>query len=115
VPPDAVAAAMTTIFIELIAVCHRARLPSGCWVIFFPVLLLIIACAAVFGPLAGIAYSSAGLLASAFLNYGVARSRGGAQHAGERIAKGHATGRALEQVLACRLADPQELSPLSTR
>ena len=34
-------------------------------------LLLIIACAAVFGPLLGFVYSSAGLLASAALNYAI--------------------------------------------
>jgi phospholipase D1/2 len=43
----------------------------GAGLVVFPVLLLMIACAAVFGPWLGIAYSCAGLLASASLNYGI--------------------------------------------
>ena len=69
--PDAVAAAMTAISSS----SWRFAIVLGCYLsaglVFFPVLLLMIACAAVFGPLAGIAYSSAGLLASASLNYGI--------------------------------------------
>ena len=53
----------------------RFAIVLGCYLgaglVFFPVLLLMIACAAVFGPLAGIAYSTAGLLASASLDYGI--------------------------------------------
>jgi phospholipase D1/2 len=67
--PDTVAAAMTTISSS----SWRVAIVFGCYLgaglVFFPVLLLMIACAAVFGPLAGIAYSTAGLLASASLNY----------------------------------------------
>ena len=37
----------------------------------FPMVLLIIACAAVFGPALGLVYSSTGLLASAALNYAI--------------------------------------------
>ena len=69
--PDAVAAAMTAISSSP----WRFGIVLGCYLgaglVFFPVLLLMIACAAVFGPLAGIFCSSAGLLASASLNYGI--------------------------------------------
>jgi uncharacterized membrane protein YdjX (TVP38/TMEM64 family) len=40
-------------------------------IVLFPVLLLIMACAAVFGPVSGFVYSTAGLLASAALNYAI--------------------------------------------
>ena len=47
----------------------------GCFLaaglVVFPMLLLIIGCAGVFGPVLGLAYSSAGLLASATLNYAI--------------------------------------------
>jgi phospholipase D1/2 len=43
----------------------------GAGLVVFPVLLLIIACAAVFGPVLGSIYSTAGLLASAALNYAI--------------------------------------------
>jgi uncharacterized membrane protein YdjX (TVP38/TMEM64 family) len=69
--PEAVAAAMTAIA----ASPWRVAIVLGCFLgaglVVFPMLLLIIACAAVFGPLSGLAYSSAGLLASASLNYGI--------------------------------------------
>ena len=69
--PDAVGAAMTAIASSP----WRFAIVLGCYLgaglVIFPMLLLMIACAAVFGPLAGIAYSSVGLLASASLNYGI--------------------------------------------
>jgi uncharacterized membrane protein YdjX (TVP38/TMEM64 family) len=69
--PDAVAAAMRVIS----ASPWRLAIVLGCFlgagIVIFPMLLLIAACAAVFGPLSGIGYSSAGLLASAALNYGI--------------------------------------------
>jgi len=67
--PEAVAAAMAVIS----ASPWRLPIVLGCFLgaglIVFPMLLLIIACAAVFGPLLGFVYSSAGLMASAALNY----------------------------------------------
>ena len=69
--PEAVAAAMAVIS----ASPWRFAIVLGCFLaaglIVFPMLLLIIACAAVFGPVLGFVYSSAGLLASAALNYAI--------------------------------------------
>ena len=69
--PEAVAAAMAAIS----ASPWRLPIVLGCFLgaglVVFPMLLLIIACAAVFGPLLGFVYSSAGLLASAALNYAI--------------------------------------------
>ena len=69
--PEAVAAAMAAIS----ASPWRLPIVLGCFLgaglIVFPMLLLIIACSAVFGPLLGLVYSSAGLLASAALNYAI--------------------------------------------
>ena len=69
--PEAVAAAMAVIS----ASPWRFAIVLGCFLgaglIVFPMLLLIIACSAVFGPLLGLVYSSAGLLASAALNYAI--------------------------------------------
>ena len=69
--PEAVAAAMAVIS----ASPWRFAIVLGCFLaaglVVFPMLLLIIACAAVFGPGLGFVYSSAGLLASAALNYAI--------------------------------------------
>jgi phospholipase D1/2 len=68
--PEAVAAAMAVIS----ASPWRFAIVLGCLgagLVVFPMLLLIIACAAVFGPVLGFVYSSAGLLASAALNYAI--------------------------------------------
>jgi phospholipase D1/2 len=69
--PEAVAAAMSVIS----ASPWRFAIVLGCFLgaglVVFPMLLLIIACAAVFGPVSGLVYSSAGLLASAALNYAI--------------------------------------------
>ncbi len=69
--PDAVAAAMAVISSSP----WRFAIVLGCFLaaglVVFPMLLLIIACAAVFGPVSGFVYSSVGLLASAVLNYAI--------------------------------------------
>ena len=69
--PEAVASAMAVIS----ASPWRLAVVIGCFLgaglIVFPMLLLIIACAAVFGPGWGFVYSSVGLLASAALNYAI--------------------------------------------
>ncbi len=69
--PEAVAAAMTVVS----ASPWQFAIVLGCFLgaglVVFPMLLLIIACAAVFGPVLGFVYSSAGLLASAALNYAI--------------------------------------------
>ena len=69
--PEAVAAAMTAIS----ASPWRFAIVLGCFlgagIVIFPMLLLMVACAVVFGPLPGFVYSSTGLLASAALNYGI--------------------------------------------
>ena len=69
--PEAVAAAMAVISSSP----WRFAIVLGCYLgaglVVFPMLLLIIACAAVFGPVLGFVYSSAGLLASAALNYAI--------------------------------------------
>jgi uncharacterized membrane protein YdjX (TVP38/TMEM64 family) len=69
--PEAVAAAMTVVA----ASPWQFAIVLGCFLgaglVIFPVLLLIMACAAVFGPVWGFVYSSAGLLASAALNYAI--------------------------------------------
>ena len=69
--PEAVAAALAVIS----ASPWRVAIVLGCFLgaglVVFPMLLLIIACAAVFGPWLGFVYSSAGLLASAALNYAI--------------------------------------------
>jgi phospholipase D1/2 len=69
--PEAVTAAMGAVA----ASPWRFAIVLGCYlvagIVVFPVLLLMFACAAVFGPVAGFAYSTAGLLASAALNYGI--------------------------------------------
>ena len=66
--PEAVTAAMGVVA----ASPWRFAIVLGCYlvagIVVFPVLLLMFACAAVFGPVAGFAYSTAGLLASASLN-----------------------------------------------
>jgi uncharacterized membrane protein YdjX (TVP38/TMEM64 family) len=69
--PEAVAAAMAVVS----ASPWQFAIVLGCFLgaglVVFPVVLLIIACAAVFGPVLGFVYSSAGLLASAALNYAI--------------------------------------------
>jgi phospholipase D1/2 len=69
--PEAVSAAMAAIS----ASPWRFAVVLGCFLgaglVVFPMLLLIIACAAVFGPVWGFVYSSVGLLASATLNYAI--------------------------------------------
>jgi uncharacterized membrane protein YdjX (TVP38/TMEM64 family) len=69
--PDEVAAAMAAVA----ASPWRSAIVLGCFLgaglVVFPMVLLIIACAAVFGPVLGFAYSSVGLLASAALNYAI--------------------------------------------
>ena len=69
--PEAVAGAMAVIS----ASPWQFAIVLGCFLsaglVVFPVVLLIIACAAVFGPVLGFVYSSAGLLASAALNYAI--------------------------------------------
>ena len=69
--PDEVAAAMAAVA----ASPWRTAIVLGCFLgaglVVFPMVLLIIACAAVFGPALGFAYSSVGLLASAALNYAI--------------------------------------------
>src|SRR5262245_53639692 len=69
--PEAATAAMGAV----VASPWRFAIVLGCYlvagIVVFPVLLLMFACAAVFGPVAGFAYSTAGLLASASLNYGI--------------------------------------------
>jgi phospholipase D1/2 len=69
--PEAVAAAMAVIS----ASPWRLAIVLGCFLgaglVVFPMLLLIIACAVVFGPGLGFVYSSVGLLASAALNYAI--------------------------------------------
>jgi uncharacterized membrane protein YdjX (TVP38/TMEM64 family) len=52
-----------------VAVHDRAQVFLGFGIVLFPVLLLIMACAAVFGQLSGSSIVTAGLLASAALNY----------------------------------------------
>ncbi len=69
--PEALAGVMTAIS----ASPWRFAIVLGCFLgaglVIFPVSLLMVACAAVFGPLLGFVYSSAGLLVSAALNYGI--------------------------------------------
>lgn len=69
--PEAAAAAMAVIS----ASPWQFAIVLGCYLgaglVVFPVLLLIVACAAVFGPVLGFIYSTAGLLASAALNYAI--------------------------------------------
>jgi uncharacterized membrane protein YdjX (TVP38/TMEM64 family) len=69
--PEAIATAMAVISDSP----WRVAIVLGCFLgaglVVFPMLLLIIACAAVFGPWLGFVYSSAGLLASAALNYAI--------------------------------------------
>ena len=69
--PEAVAAAMTVVS----ASPWQFAIVLGCFLgaglVVFPMLLLIIACAAVFGPVLGFVYSTAGLLVSAALNYAI--------------------------------------------
>lgn len=71
--PEAIAAAMAVIS----ASPWRFAIVLGCFLcaglVVFPMLLLIIACAAVFGPVLGFFCSSIGLLASAALNYAIGR------------------------------------------
>jgi phospholipase D1/2 len=67
--PEAVAGAMK----DVAASRWQFAIVLGCFlaagIVVFPMLLLIMACAAVFGPGLGFVYSSVGLLASAALNY----------------------------------------------
>jgi phospholipase D1/2 len=69
--PDAVAAAMSVVSVSpwQFAIVLGCFLAAG--LVVFPMLLLIIACAAVFGPGLGFVYSSTGMLASAALNYAI--------------------------------------------
>jgi len=69
--PEAVAAAMSGVSASpwQFAIVFGCFLAAG--LVVFPMLLLIIACAAVFGPGLGFVYSSTGLLASAALNYAI--------------------------------------------
>lgn len=69
--PEAVAGAMAAVA----ASRWQFAIVLGCFLaaglVVFPMLLLIMACAAVFGPGLGFVYSSVGLLASAALNYAI--------------------------------------------
>ena len=69
--PEAVAAVMRAVS----ASPWRFAIVLGCFLgaglVVFPMLLLIVGCAAAFGPVLGLAYSVAGLLASATLNYAI--------------------------------------------
>jgi uncharacterized membrane protein YdjX (TVP38/TMEM64 family) len=69
--PEAVTTAMAAISVSP----WRFAIALGCFLaaglVFFPMLLLIIACAVAFGPVLGFVCSSAGLLASAALNYAI--------------------------------------------
>jgi uncharacterized membrane protein YdjX (TVP38/TMEM64 family) len=69
--PEAVTAAMAAVS----ASPWRFAIALGCFLaaglVFFPMLLLIIACAVAFGPMLGFVCSSAGLLASAALDYAI--------------------------------------------
>jgi uncharacterized membrane protein YdjX (TVP38/TMEM64 family) len=69
--PNALAGVMATIS----ASPWRFVIVLGCFLgaglVIFPVSLLMVACAAVFGPISGFFYSTAGLLGSAALNYGI--------------------------------------------
>jgi phospholipase D1/2 len=69
--PDAVAAAIAA----MSASPWRVLIVLGCYLgaglVIFPMALLVVGCAVVFGPAWGMAYSAAGLLASAALNYGI--------------------------------------------
>ncbi len=69
--PEAVAGAMAVV----LASRWQFAIVLGCFLVaglvVFPMLLLIMACAAVFGPGLGFVYSTAGLLASAALNYAI--------------------------------------------
>ena len=67
--PEAVAEAMRVIAASRwqFAIVLACFLAAG--IVVFPMLLLIMACAAVFGPGLGFVYSIVGLLASAALNY----------------------------------------------
>ena len=69
--PEAAAAAMAIVS----ASPWQFAIVLGCFLgaglVVFPMLLLIIACVAVFGPVLGFVYSSVGLLASAALNYAI--------------------------------------------
>jgi phospholipase D1/2 len=69
--PEAAAAAMAVVSASpwQFAVVLGCFLGAG--LVVFPMLLLIIACAAVFGPALGFVYSSTGMLASAALNYAI--------------------------------------------
>src|SRR6476659_4230519 len=69
--PEAVAGAMAVV----LASRWQFAIVLGCFLaaglVVFPMLLLLMACAAVFGPGLGFVYSSIGLLASAALNYAI--------------------------------------------
>ena len=69
--PEAVAAVLGAVS----ASPWRSAIVLGCFLaaglVVFPMLLLIIGCAAAFGPVLGLTYSTAGLLASATLNYAI--------------------------------------------
>jgi phospholipase D1/2 len=69
--PEAVTAAMGAVAASpwRLAIVLACYLVAG--IVIFPVLLLMFACASVFGPVAGFAFSTAGLLASAALNYAI--------------------------------------------
>jgi uncharacterized membrane protein YdjX (TVP38/TMEM64 family) len=69
--PEAVAAAMAVVAASpwQFAIVLACFLGAG--LVVFPMLLLVIACAVVFGPVLGFVYSSTGMLASAVLNYAI--------------------------------------------
>jgi uncharacterized membrane protein YdjX (TVP38/TMEM64 family) len=69
--PEAVAAAMAVISASPWQVAIVLGCFLGAGLVIFPMLLLIIACAVVFGPMLGFVYSSTGMLASAALNYAI--------------------------------------------
>jgi uncharacterized membrane protein YdjX (TVP38/TMEM64 family) len=69
--PEAVAAVMAVVSASPWQVAIVLGCFLGAGLVIFPMLLLIIACAVVFGPTLGFAYSSTGMLASAALNYAI--------------------------------------------
>jgi len=69
--PEAVAAVMAVVSASPWQVAIVLGCFLGAGLVIFPMLLLIIACAVVFGPMLGLVYSSTGMLASAALNYAI--------------------------------------------
>jgi uncharacterized membrane protein YdjX (TVP38/TMEM64 family) len=71
--PEAVAAAMAVVSASPWQFAFVLGCYLGAGLVVFPMLLLVITCAAVFGPVLGFVYSSTGLLASAALNYAIGK------------------------------------------